>query len=61
MGREVGLYLNDGLRQDVAEGRHNFFRILTETFSARGFTVRLFANTVTERLASATRGGCQTV
>ena len=30
--KKLGLYLDDGLRADVAAGRHNFFNLLIETF-----------------------------
>lgn len=55
--RKLGIYLNDGLRADVASGRHNFFSILSNTFEARDFEVSLFANTPEERLKSADRPG----
>lgn len=54
---ELGLYLNNGLRQDVAAGRHNFFKILSQTFESQGFKVYLFENTEAERIASVDRDG----
>jgi len=55
--RQLSIYLNDGLRQDVADGRHNFFGILIGAFESRGFKVSLRPNTEDERLESEGRDG----
>lgn len=57
MDRKLGIYLNDGIREDVAAGRHNFFSIMINTFEGRDFEVALYPNTASERLASADRPG----
>jgi len=55
--KRLGIYLNDGLRQDVQAGRHNFFGILIGSFQSVGFEVDLFPNTEEERLNSEHRQG----
>ena len=55
--RRLGLYLMDGLRKDVAEGRHKFFATLMRAFRGRGYEIDLYPDTLEERLASADRPG----
>jgi hypothetical protein len=55
--QKLGIYLDDRLRRDVAEGQHNFFGILMGAFQAQGFEVNLHPNTEEERLESEARDG----
>ncbi len=55
--KQLGIYLDDGLRRDVAAGRHNFFGILIAAFESRDFAVNLHPNTEDERLESEQRDG----
>ncbi|MFT4715420.1 MAG: hypothetical protein ACI932_000598 [Paracoccaceae bacterium] len=55
--QRLGIYLDDGLRQDVASGKHNFFGILTTAFQTKGFAVDLHPNPEEERLESESRDG----
>jgi capsular polysaccharide biosynthesis protein len=55
--KQLGIYLDDGLRRDVSNGRHNFFGILIRAFEGRGFKVTLRPNTEEERLESEARDG----
>jgi hypothetical protein len=55
--KRLGLYLMDGLRDDVAEGRHKFFAALVSAFRGRGFAIDLHPDNLDERIASAVRPG----
>ncbi len=55
--KQLGIYLDDGLRQDVENGQHNFFGLVIKTFEGRGFEVALHPNTDDERARSKDRAG----
>lgn len=55
--RKLGIYLNDGMRQDVAAGRHNFFNMAISAFENIGFSIAFYPNSEEERQLSEQRDG----
>lgn len=51
------IYLHPSQRDDARAGKHNFLRIVTETFEDRGFKVEFRENSSLERLMERKRGG----
>jgi hypothetical protein len=55
--RIVRFYLEDGLRDSAAQGRHNFIGLIARVVAEAGYDVEFRADTPAERLAAPTRSG----
>lgn len=55
--RILRLYLEDGLRQSAAEGRHNFIGKIADVAGTAGYRVEFRANSPAERLKAPARRG----